>query len=155
MHTVILGIGNTLLSDDGVGVYIARELKEKLKDNRSIEVKEAFSPGFELVEELIGFKRAIIVDAILLKEEKIGEILRYTPESFQNAIHISTYHDMNFPTALELSKKLKLDVPAEIVIFAVNVQDILTLREECTDEVKSAIPKAVEMIMKEVKASDA
>ena len=151
MKTVIVGLGNTLLSDDGVGVYIARELSKKLKDRKDVAVKEAFSPGFEIVENLVGFEKGILVDAIMLKEEEIGTVLRYTPDDFRNAIHISSYHDMNFPTALELGRKIGLDIADDIVIFAVCVEDILTLNEDCTPKVKEAIPKAVDMILKELK----
>ena len=47
---------------------------------------------------------------------------------------------------------MKFNVPKEIVIYAVTVKDILTLQEACTEDVQKAIPKAVDMIVKEIES---
>ena len=150
MKTVVIGIGNTLLSDDGVGIYVARELAPKLKDRPDITVLESFNAGLELIDKISEFDRAILIDSIISEKEKPGQVFRYTVEDFRNAVHLSTYHDMNFPTAIELYKKSGIALPSEIVIIAITVEDMLTLREECTPKVAKAIPLAVERVLREI-----
>jgi hydrogenase maturation protease len=150
MKTIVIGIGNTLLTDDGVGVYVARELALKMKDRPDITVIESFNAGLELIEKLTGYDRAILIDSIFSEKEKPGQVLRYTDKDFRNAVHLSTYHDMNFPTALALYEKMGIALPKDIIIIAVTVEDILTLNEACTPKVAEAIPLAVNKVLEEL-----
>jgi hydrogenase maturation protease len=65
--------------------------------------------------------------------------------------HFSSPHQINLATALELGKMLKLSMPQEITVFAVEAKDITTFGEKCTPEVEKAIPQAVKMVLAELK----
>ncbi len=147
--TLILGLGNTLLCDDGVGLYVAAKLREKI-NQPNITIIETGVAGLSLLDLLVGYDKAIIVDAIQTEGGKIGQIYRLAPEAFNTAVRTASAHGIDFPTALEFGKKLGLHLPQQITIFAIEVSDITTFREECTPEVQKAIPKCVEMILKEL-----
>jgi hydrogenase maturation protease len=147
--TLILGMGNSLLSDDGVGLYVAAELKSRL-NQPEITVMETSVAGLSLLDLLVGCDKAIIIDAIQTVGGKAGQIYRLDPEAFDSARSTASPHDVNFTTALEFGKKLGLALPRQIVIFAIEVLDITTFSEECTPEVKQAIPACVEMIIQEI-----
>jgi len=147
--TLILGLGNSLLCDDGVGIYVAAELKNRV-DRPDTTVMETGVAGLSLLDLLVGYDRAIIVDAIQTVGGKAGEIYRLEPKAFDTALHTASAHGIDFTTALEFGKKLGLPLPQEIVIFAIEASDVSTFSEECTSEVKSAIPACVEMVLQEL-----
>ncbi len=64
MKTLILGLGNPLVSDDSVGLRVADELKMRLAGRADVEVSEDYWGGLRLMERMIGFDRAVVVDAI-------------------------------------------------------------------------------------------
>lgn len=63
MKTLILGLGNTILSDDGVGIRIIEELQSRISDP-DITVSETNVSGLSLLDIIIGYDKVIIVDAI-------------------------------------------------------------------------------------------
>ena len=149
MKTLILGLGNPILSDDGVGLQVAGELKAKL-DQQEVTVEETSMAGLNMLDLLAGYDRAIIIDAIQTMEGKVGQIYRLKPGAFDATRHAATPHDVNFATALELGNRLGLALPQEIIIFAIEVEDVTTFSEECTPEVERAIPICVEKVIQEL-----
>ena len=150
--TLILGLGNSLLSDDGVGLTIAAELKNRLNES-DITVMETSVAGLSLLDLLVGYDKAIIIDAIQTLDGKPGQIYRLDPEAFDTTRRTISPHDVNFTTALEFGKKVDLPLPQEIVIFAIEVSDVSTFSEEYTPQVKQAIPTCVEMVLQELNMS--
>lgn len=149
MKTLILGIGNSILSDDGVGFLVVERLKEALKTRKDIAVKETSVSGLSLLDEITGYERLIIVDAIQTRGGKPGDIYRLSPADFKVG-RMAVIHDVGLFSALELARKLDIEVPREVVIFAIEAKDIATFSEKCSPEVEEAVPQAVEMVLKEV-----
>jgi len=147
--TLILGLGNSLLCDDGVGIYVAAELKNRI-NRPEITVIETGVAGLSLLDLLVGYDRAIIIDAIQTVGGKAGQIYRLDPGAFDTALHTASAHGIDFTTALEFGKKLGLSLPQQIVIFAIEASDVNTFSEECTPEVKQAVPTCVEMVLREL-----
>ena len=147
--TLVLGLGNPILSDDSVGLRIARVLEGTLKQ-QEVTVMEVSLAGLNLLELLVGFDKAILVDAIQTIGGKAGQIYRLEPEAFDTIRRAATSHDINFTAALELGKKLGLALPQQIVIFAVEVKNVSSFSEDCTPEVECAIPVVADMVTREL-----
>ncbi len=150
MKILVLGMGNPILSDDAVGIRVAQEVERKLDDPR-VTVAESSLAGLGLLDCVVGYDRVIIIDAIQTEAENAGQIYRMSPEDFSCAKRLSSPHQINLITALELGRRLNLAVPQKITIFAVEVEDIATFSEECTPLVEQAIPAAVEMVLQELR----
>ncbi len=150
MKTLVLGIGNPILSDDGVGIRVAQGVGKELNDPQ-ITVSETSAAGLSLLDSIIGYDEVIIIDAIQTQKGKAGQIYRMGPGDFSFAKHISSPHQINLVTALELGKVLDLAMPQKITIFAVEAKDITNFGEICTPEVERAIPEAVKMVLEELK----
>jgi len=146
MKTLILGLGNPILSDDSVGLRVARALEGRF-NQQEITVMETSMAGLSLLDLLAGYDRAIIIDAIQTREGKVGQIYRLEPGAFDTTRHAASPHDVSLATALELGNKLGLALPRQIDIFAVEVSDISSFSEECTPKVTEAIPLCVKMII--------
>jgi hydrogenase maturation protease len=112
MKALVLGIGNPILSDDGVGIRVAREVGKNLKDPH-ITVSETSTAGLSLLDSMVGYDKVIIIDAIQTKEGEAGRIYRMKPEDFSSAKRLSSPHQINLVTALELGKMLNLAMPRE------------------------------------------
>jgi hydrogenase maturation protease len=150
VKTLVIGLGNPILSDDGVGPAIARELENKI-DPQVANVAEASLGGLNLLDLLVGYDRVIIIDAIKTENGKPGQIYRLDPEALTTTRYTASPHDVNLVTALELGKKLGLAMPQKIDIFAIEVSDTVNFREECTPAVAAAIPACVAMVLRELK----
>jgi len=142
-------MGNPLLCDDGVGLRVAAELKDRV-EQPEITVMETGVAGLSLLDLLVGYERAIIIDAIQTVGGKAGQIYRLDPKAFDTAIHTASAHGIDFTTALEFGKKLGLSLPQQIIIFAIEASDVTTFSEECTPEVKQAVTVCIEMVLREL-----
>ena len=150
MRTLVLGLGNPILSDDGVGIRIAEELKGRLNP-QEVTVMETSMAGLNLLDLLLNFDRAIIIDTIQTREGKVGQVYRLEPGTFNATQHTVTPHDVNFAATLELGNKLGLPLPQQITIFAIEVEDVTTFSERCTPKVEQMIPVVTDMVIQELK----
>ncbi|HHE38253.1 MAG TPA: hydrogenase maturation protease [Candidatus Cloacimonetes bacterium] len=147
MKTLVLGLGNTILCDDGVGIRIAQEIKKKCKN---IDILEAGAAGFRVIDEIIGYEKLILIDSIKTGNAKPGTLHKYSFDDFKTKHH-SQPHDISLFEAFEIIKKHGDELPTEIEIYAVEVSDTETLSEKCTPEVEAAIPKITKKIIEEQK----
>ncbi len=149
MKTLVLGLGNPILCDDGIGIRVAHEVGNQL-NNPHVTVAETSAAGFSLLDSIVGYDKVIIIDAIQTQKGQAGQIYHMEPEDFSLTKHLSSPHQINLVTALELGEMLNLTMPREISIFAVEARDITSFSEKCTPEVEQAIPEAVKMVMDEL-----
>jgi hydrogenase maturation protease len=147
--TLVLGLGNPILSDDGVGLGVARELEKRLEPQEATVI-EASLGGLNLLDLLVGYERVIIIDAIKTEGGRPGQVHRLDPSLLRTTRYSSSVHDVDLVTALELGKKLKMAVPSKIDIFAIEVADTERFSEQCTPAVAAAIPICTGMILREL-----
>lgn len=143
--TLILGLGNTLLTDDGVGVYAARRARELLSSDEPIAVEEAEIAGFALLDLIEGYRRVIVIDAIVQPDNAPGTIGRIDGLALERSSHLVAGHQIDLPTALALMRQIGREPPAEVTIVAVQVEDAHTMGEQCTPLVEAAIGPAAEL----------
>ena len=151
MKTLVLGMGNPILSDDGAGIRVAQEVGKQLNDPQ-VTVAETSEAGLRLLDSIVGYDKVIIVDAVQTEKGQAGQIYHMESEDFSFTKHFSSPHQINLATALELGKMLNLAMPQKITIFAVEAKDITTFSEKCTPEVEQAIPEVVKMVLQELNA---
>jgi len=137
-RTVVVGLGNDLLTDDGIGLFLARRLRHLLDPER-YDIFELSVGGIEIVEHLTGYERAVVIDACRTGRHAPGTLTRHRPDDFANTVRLGSYHTMNFATTLELARLLGADLPRQIDIFAVEVEDTETVSEGCTPNVEARI----------------
>ncbi len=141
---LVVGVGNPILSDDGVGIHVARALKGR---NPEICAEELPASGLELLDMVLGFDTVVIVDAIATSDGEPGEIHIMEEENFERAVHGSSPHGINIATALAMGRKVAPDrMPQKVYFVAIEGEDLLTVGEQLTPKVAEAVPRAVEMI---------
>jgi hydrogenase maturation protease len=148
LNTIIVGLGNILFSDDGVGLLVARALKSNVSE-KYVAVVEAIVAGLDILDIITGFEKAIIVDAFQTGQFKPGTICRFDIDqisSFQERYP----HSIDFLTSIKLGQKLGLVLPEKIILWGIEAENIAHLKEGCTPLVQAAIPICVDMILKEL-----
>jgi hydrogenase maturation protease len=140
------GIGNEILTDDGIGPKLVKRLKGDLSKN-GIDFETAVVGGLDTMESIRGYDIVIFIDAIRTKNGIPGTVYRLSPEDFDHTLHLSNVHDVSFLAAVELGKKLGLDMPPFIHIIAVEIAE----DRQFSDNFSPQIQSLYEEIYKEVK----
>ncbi len=153
MKTRVIGLGNTILSDDGVGVHAAREVRRRLaKTGRAekADVVETEVGGFDLMELMSGWDRVILIDSIQFDGVESGTLLRLDPQDLRTSLRIRSVHDIDLPTALRLGRCLGFKMPDEILIYGIQAEDARTLGENMTSSVTRGMREAVDLVLHQV-----
>ena len=142
---LVVGLGNTLLCDDGAGIYVAREIVKK-NNNPDVDVAEASIGGLEMLDILKGYKKAVIIDAIVTGRQEIGSLHEINLEDLKGGSAMAR-HQVGLYEAITLGRQLEMQLPEEILIYGVEVQDTMTMQEACTPEVAECIPGIADKIL--------
>ncbi len=152
LKTLVLGIGNTILGDDGIGVRIVRKAAEQYGSS-DVSFKETGAAGLNLLDIILGFDKLIVVDAILCKPEDTGKVFRLGPQAIKTSSGAVSAHSCGLDTALQLATKLnEAQVPREVVIIAVGIQAVGLITETLSPAVEAALPEAVALVLSEVRS---
>jgi len=152
MKTLVLGLGNPVLTDDGIGWHVANELASQFADDEDVEVRQCCVGGLRLMEELVGFDAAVIIDAVCSGAVP-GAVQRFEVDDLPTQ-HSASAHDASLPMALQLGRQAGANLPADhsIRLIGVEAMDVTTFGEECTRALRSAIPAATEAAAQAVAA---
>ncbi len=153
MSTLLLGLGNPILSDDAVGVRLARDFAQRLAGRPGLCVEpDCGVGGLELLALLAGHERVIVLDALQTADPRPGCWHAFSAEALRETLHLDNVHDANFATALELGRRLGLPLPTNeaIHIFGVEVADACTFSEQMTPALEAGYPAYAEAIFGEV-----
>jgi hydrogenase maturation protease len=126
MRTLVLGLGNDLLSDDAVGLLAVRQLQQEIPPGGEVEVVETGLAGLALLDHFIGFDRALILDSICSGRHAPGTVTEIAPADLR-AIEAPSPHFAGLPELLALARRLELPFPADIRILAIETADPYTL----------------------------
>jgi len=153
--TLVLGMGNPILSDDGVGLLVAERLRGASLP-AGVEVLQSEVAGLRLLELVRGFTRVIIIDALKSPAEAgraPGEIVRCEAKDFKGGQRYGSAHSIGLGTVLELGDRLGCDMPREVVVYAIEAVDVETFGEELSPPVAAAAERVLGMIVAELAAA--
>ncbi len=144
---LVIGLGNSLLSDDAVGLEVAAQLRERLAGRTDVVIDDDTCGGLRLMERMVGYRQAVVVDAICTGGEP-GTIYELRVGELPTA-HSGSAHDMTLPLALAVGRRAGAVLPEDehIKLFAVEAADCHTFSERCTDPVRSAVPRVVDHVI--------
>ena len=121
---IVVGLGNPILGDDGVGWWVT-DLVERVigSTHADADVDRAAVGGLGLMERLVGYDRAVIVDAICTGRTPVGTVRQLPLETLADpeCEHAASAHDVSLAPALAAGRALGVDLPARVTIVAVEV----------------------------------
>ncbi|OGN72948.1 MAG: hypothetical protein A2X25_10345 [Chloroflexi bacterium GWB2_49_20] len=149
--TLIIGLGNPILGDDGVGWVIAQKLKKRFASKSNLEFEFLSLGGLSLMERLTGYQNVILIDAISSGKHPKGEVVSFPLSAMPDltAGHTSSSHDTSLRNALNVGRSMNICLPKDedILIVAVEAANVYDFSEELTPPVASAVPVAVNLVM--------
>jgi hydrogenase maturation protease len=142
MRTVVIGIGNPLVTDNSVGLRVADELKGRLAGLADVTADPGARKTLELMERMVGFDRAVVIRSMYMGQPP-GTVRHFTCDNR------TTRDWVSLPTALALCRHAGLHLPAEDQILTIGIEpeDEDTFGEKCTPAVEAAIPGAVQDVL--------
>ncbi len=149
MRTVLIGVGNPVLSDDSVGLKIAAELGARLRGNPDVATVQVCCGGLRLMEAMVGYDRAVVVDA-MLSGCPAGTVHRFAEADLPPSRWIHSMHDGTLRSALALGRTAGLPLPSDIRFWAIEAADVETFGETLTPAVEQSASQVVSEILKEV-----
>jgi hydrogenase maturation protease len=155
MKTLVVGLGNPILGDDGAGWRVAERVELLLMEGLAgplgspgvigeIDFKYLCLGGLSLMEELIGVDRAIIIDALDTAQQPVGTVVSMHLEDLPNraAGHLSSAHDTTLQNAIRVGESMGAMLPAEILIVAIEAEMDYQFSERLSAPVAAAVPEA-------------
>jgi hydrogenase maturation protease len=153
-NILILGIGNDILSDDGIGPRLVEEIEKKM-NQPDVTFLTAAAGGMDILELIRDFPKVIIIDAIKTENGVPGTVYYLTPSDFRETLHISSFHDISFLTALDLGEKLAIAIPKQIHIIAIEIVEDLIFSDQFSPRIAEKYDhirqEVMEMVQKLVK----
>jgi hydrogenase maturation protease len=146
---LVLGLGNPILSDDGVGIYAA-QAASFLFSHPQVTYQESSLAGFGFLDTISGFDKVIIADSINWQKNPPGTVMVLKTEDLKGQPYLRNFHNLSLAGTLALADQMGVPRPKEIVIFAVEVEDCSTFSERCTSQVGKAIPEVAQMIVEQL-----
>ncbi len=161
MKVLVIGLGNPLLGDDGVGWRVAEAVQRALESQAArrpgqapgerpeIEVDYHAGGGLSLMERLVGYDQAVIVDAITTGRHPTGHVECGPLEALPSvwAGHLSSAHETDLPTALSVGRSLGASLPGQIDVVTIEAQHVYDFSETLTLAVAAAVPEASRRVL--------
>ena len=154
MRTILIGLGNPILGDDAVGWKVVEQVEQQLQQLQheiqgNFDIAYLSVGGLGLMEHLIDYDRAIIVDAIFSGKDAPGTISTQMLEDVFDATsgHTISVHDTSLQDAINLALKIGVQMPKKLIVVGIETDSINNFSEELTPNVAVAIPRAVEIVM--------
>lgn len=162
MRTLIVGVGNPILGDDGAGWRVAECVQGRVQTDSALHIPHSEIDvdcvslgGLSLMERLIGYQHAIVIDAIGTGQHPIGTAYHFRLDELYDPTsgHTTAAHDVSLMTAIQMGRSLGADLPDRIDVVAIESPYVYDFSEELTPPVAAAVPQAVELVLELLQAS--
>lgn len=144
-RTLLLGLGNDILTDDGVGLYVVRQLRDTLAGCPAIDVRETMEMGLALLDFISGYETVVLVDSIQTGRVAPGVVHELDAAALRQLTG-RTPHFVGIGETLALGRHLGLPMPQQVRIFAIEVADPFTLGAALSPALQAALPAIVERV---------
>ena len=153
--TLVVGLGNPILGDDGVGWRVVDALEHRLAADAGarlaagdIELDRVAVGGLSLMERLVGYDRVVLVDAVLGSgEDGVISVGSLAETTCRLASHLDSAHDAPLTEALSAGRALGARLPDDITVVGIAVHRVDIFDERLSSGVAGAVDPAVEAIL--------
>jgi len=143
MKTIVLGVGNVLMGDEGVGVLVARRLTEAGVPP-GVDVVDGGTGGFHLLEYFQDYERVVLVDATL-DGQAPGSVSVIRPRFSSDYPPTLSAHDIGLKDLLDAV--YLLGHSPEVVLFAISVARLDEVTLEVSPAVAESVPRVAQQVL--------
>mgnify|MGYP005666297287 CR=1 FL=1 len=150
----VLGFGNPVREDDGVGIYVIEQLQEQLGERENVSIFDMGTSAFEILFKLKGHERIILIDAVVNSGEPVGSVFKLPASEIEGQIQddpMVFLHSLKWDQALSYAKKmLGEDYPDNVEVYLVAINDT-RFNVGMTEPAKQGGDKVVGLLLEELK----
>jgi len=123
-RVVVLGLGNPLMADEGIGVYLVERLAESAGDDPDVDFIDAGTGGLVVLHHIDGRRKAVFLDCAYMAQEP-GSIRRFAPEEVRSVKTLAhqSLHDADLLRIIDMAHQLG-QAPDEVVIFGIQPERV-------------------------------
>ncbi len=148
-HVLVLGIGNVLMGDEGVGVHVIRQLNGmSLPDD--VECLDGGTGSFLLLEPMQDAKRIILIDATV-DGNRAGTVTRITPKFSSDYPKTLTAHDIGLKDLLDAAYLTRGAL--DVTLFAVSIDPLQGMGMELSPAIAARVPEIADFVIRELGAA--
>jgi hydrogenase maturation protease len=147
---LVLGLGNPILGDDGVGWRVAERVRSAVRGQpRAPEVDCAALGGLSLMERMLGYERVVLVDSMCTGLRAEGTVSQYSLQELPSPGdgHTASAHDTSLATALRTAEALGAEVPQQVDIVAIETGACYEFSEDLSPLIEAAVPLATRKVL--------
>ena len=159
---LVIGLGNPILGDDGVGWRVAEEVKRRISNLQSPVVEERLEirdwsvevdcvslGGLSLMERMMGYDHAIVIDAVTTGRQAVGSVTCCALEDLpdRSAGHTTAAHDTSPQPALRVGRAMGAHLPDRVMVVAVEANAAYDFSEALSLPIADAVPRAATMVL--------
>ncbi len=149
LKKLVLCLGNEIHADDGVALRVAKELRGKLPPG--VDLEEAPVAGLYVLDYLVGYEFAVVVDAYLPENPQPGRVRVFELVPDGSPPVGASPHFFSFLDVLNWGVRRGIPVPKRLVVVGVEVADPFRFGEELDPRVEAAVPEAVKAVLEVLK----
>ncbi len=149
--TLVVGLGNPILTDDAVGWRVVEVLETMLGPFKSsVDLVQACVGGLSLAEMMVGYQHVVVVDAMMSGKYAVGTVKHLPLTDLSSTLNVASTHDTNLVTALDALRQYGAMLPANdaIHVIAIESRDVWTFAEQCSPEVEASVPEAAGHVLR-------
>ena len=148
MNALILGMGNPILSDDGVGLLVAHALEGEIP---GVEVVTTEMVGLNVLDILIGYDKVFVIDAATTKSKSFGELHKL--KEGEGSLHLFSSHGVNFPELVQLGREFGYKMPEVAAIYGIEIGDEAFFGEGLSPDLAERLNSIIEAIRADITAT--
>lgn len=150
MKIMVLGVGNILLRDEGIGVRVVEHLKEAYRFPDNVELLDGGTAGLDLLPVVRDVDHLIIVDTVKTNEPP-GAIFRFTSDDIEVKVPYKTsLHQIGMVEVFAIAEALGRKING--VIIGIQPEDMSDWGLELTPTIEAKIPELMALVLKELEA---
>lgn len=146
---LVIGLGNPILGDDGVGWRVAELVEATIGNQTGVECDFLSIGGLSLMERMIDYPYVILIDTIVTGKYQLGTVLtcRLAELPFNTTSHLNSSHDTSIQDALIMGKSMGANLPEKVYVIAIESQNVYDFSEELSPRVNAAVPEAAQRVI--------
>lgn len=156
MRTLILGLGNDLRGDDGVGLRVIEDLRSRFSFPGSVDLHSTGASGVHVMHFLFQYERLYIVDACEVDSKHVGRFwVRTLSDLPENTRGFQSSHSISVKTLLTWGTAMGFKDPKDVLFFLIGIERIsnpyhLTVCDHLSDRVRSVVPLVSKKIVRDL-----
>ena len=148
---ILIGLGSPIMSDDGIGLLVAGDVHKRVSD---FDLDITCGGGFQVVDTIQGYQKAVIIDAMITGKFEPGTLVRLEVGSDISTLRSGHSHALNFVQAVEMARSCGAPLPEDIVVYAIEVEEVRTVSDKVSKVLLEKMPGIVDEIVRDLESPD-